>query len=159
MLSPWLSRVVTIKPHILSTWEFQGPSVVPIPVLNGLHAWCRSPRDWNRATGEIYEIFGNTYDIYIYINSKYLKVGTKDYERFESQRGWTFQISPQLCLEAACEVYDLEPELRHHYPEIDERNEQFLRALKRKAAGPRKGDWGPEPECIKDGFLIKHEDC
>ena len=73
--------------------------------------------------------------------------------------GWTFQISPQLCLEAACEVYDLEPELRHHYPEIDERNEQFLRALKRKAAGSRKGDWGPEPECIKDGFLIKHEDC
>ena len=25
--------------------------------------------------------------IYIYINLKYLKVGTKDYERFESQRG------------------------------------------------------------------------
>lgn len=40
-------------------------------------------------------------------------------------KGWVYLIWN-------VQVYDLEPELRHHYPEIDERNEQFLRALKRK---------------------------
>ena len=39
-------------------------------------------------------------------------------------------LSPGLI----CKVYDLEPEVRQHYPEIDERNEGFLRALKRKVA-------------------------
>jgi len=40
-------------------------------------------------------------------------------------KGWVYLIWN-------VQVYDLEPELRHHYPEIDGRNEQFLRALKRK---------------------------
>lgn len=42
------------------------------------------------------------------------------------------------------QVYDLEPELRHHYPEIDERNEQFLRALKRKVVNTYHDETSPE---------------
>lgn len=42
------------------------------------------------------------------------------------------------------QVYDLEPEVRHHYPEIDERNEQFLRALKRKVVNTYHDETSPE---------------